>query len=76
MALATALPIAVGSHRRRLAQTDDPALIVLRPDVDMNDDLADIADPGQLVKLHVRVQHAAGLLVHDALFHQRGCRFP
>ena len=29
-------------------------------------------DAGQLVELHVGVQHAAGLLIHDALFDQRG----
>ena len=38
----------------------------------MHDDLADIVDAGQLVELHVGVQHAAGLLVHDALFEESG----
>ena len=63
MALATALPIAAQmADCRRLAQPDHAALVVFRPDVHVHYDLADIADAGQLVELHVGVQHGAGLL--------------
>jgi hypothetical protein len=73
MALATALPMAATTPMaRRLAQPDHAAFIVLRRDVQVHHDLADIGDAGQLVELHVGIQILAGLLVHDALFKQRG----
>src|SRR5208337_5304943 len=54
-----------------LAQTDDATLVARFGDFQVNDDFADIADAGELVKLHVGVQYPADLLIHDALFHQR-----
>src|SRR5208337_3212553 len=50
-----------------LAQTDDAALVSRFGDFQVNDDFADIADAGELVKLHVGVQYPADLLIHDAL---------
>ena len=77
MAFATALPIAVsGLTAGGSPKPDHAALVVLLGDIQMHDNLADVADAGQLVKLHVRIQHAAGLLVHDALFHRARCRCP
>ena len=48
-----------------------PRLSFSGSDVHVHLNIADIGDAGQLVELHVGVQHAAGLRIHDALFDQR-----
>src|ERR1039458_7370428 len=57
---------------RRFAEPDDAALIVDLADIQMDDDIADVLDAGELVELHVGVEHAAGNVVHDAIFKQGG----
>src|SRR5260370_41877385 len=55
----------------RFPKADDAALVMFRRDVHVDGDFADIADACELVELHFGVQHRAGCLIHDALFHQR-----
>src|SRR5262249_11760471 len=56
--------------RGRLADADDAAgLLVLRL-VGPNDDHGDVRGPGQLVPLHVRVEHPAAGRVHDDLLEE------
>src|SRR5487761_1938631 len=55
------------AHRRGFAEADDAPGVVFGRNIHVNQDLADVADAGQLVKFHVGVEHAAGLLIHDAL---------
>src|SRR5207244_9257694 len=50
-----------GGNNGRLAQSDHTAFVVSRTGHHVHHELADIADAGQLVKFHVRVQHAPGL---------------
>ncbi len=59
-----------GRDDRRLTKADDTAseLALRLPHVD--DDFADIAQPGQLVRVEVRVNVAARRVVHDPLFRQ------
>src|SRR5262245_2294243 len=58
-------------HNRRLAQANHPSLVITLAGHHMHDQLSDIAYARQLVELHVGVEHAAGLLVHDLLFVER-----
>src|ERR1035437_7308256 len=57
---------------RRFAEPDDAALVVDLADIQVDDDVADVLDAGELVELHIGVHHAAGGIVHDALFKQGG----
>ena len=73
IALATALPTAAQMPTgRRFAETDDAALVVVLADIHVHDDVADILDAGELIELHIGVHHAAGGVVHNALFEERG----
>ena len=73
IALATALPTAAQMPMAGGSPSPmTPRLSLSVADIHVDDDIADIADAGQLVELHVGVQHAAGGVVHDALFEQRG----
>src|ERR1039457_2069950 len=56
----------------RFAEPDDAALIVDLADIEVDHDIADVLDAGEFVELHVGVQHAAGDVVHDAIFKQSG----
>src|ERR1035437_398717 len=57
---------------RRFAEPDDAALIVDLADIQVDDDIADVLDAGELVELHVGVHHAPGGVVHDPLFIEGG----
>src|SRR4051812_5883767 len=58
-------------NHRRLAQPDDAALVVALAGHHMNLEVADVANPRELIKLHVGVQHPTELLIHDLLFVKR-----
>ena len=70
MALATAVPMAPGiGTDRRLAQRVDAHVAVFAPDD--RDDLRHVDRAGDLVHVHVRVHHRAGLAIEDAVLEQR-----
>src|SRR5215210_1100088 len=60
-----------GRDDRRLAKPYHSALVVAFACHHVNDKLAYVADACQLVKLHVGIEHPAGLCVHDLFFKQR-----
>src|SRR5262249_31318111 len=59
------------ADRGWLAESDNAALIVFGPNVHVNYDVADILDAGELVELHVGVEHAAAGVIEDAFFEER-----
>ena len=59
-----------GTDHRRLAQADHAARAFAFGLVELDDDLADVAQPRQLVVGDFGVQKRAGLGIHDPLFEQ------
>src|SRR5262249_53887039 len=53
-------------------QTDRPPFVVTFASHHVHHQLRNVTDPGQPVKIHIRIQHATGSRVHDFLFVQRG----
>src|SRR5579875_1308820 len=56
---------------RRFAEADHAALVVSWPGHHVNHEFAEVTDGGQLVELHVGVEHDAERLVHHFLLKQR-----
>src|SRR5215510_16059367 len=57
-----------GRDRRRFADADDAAFVVTFARHHVNFEITDVRQPREPVELHVRVEHPAGLRVHDLLF--------
>src|SRR5579859_7758501 len=55
----------------RLAQADGPALVIAFAGHHVDHQLADVADAGEAVEVHVRIEHGAQVYVHDFFFVQR-----
>ena len=71
MALVTALAMAAAVRDRGgLAHADHAAGLLIRGLVGPDDDLGDVGGAGQLVELHVGVEHHARHRVHDPLLEQ------
>src|SRR5215831_12820487 len=60
------------TNRRRLAQTDGPSFVVAFASHHVYNQLRNVTDPRQPVKIHIGIQHAAGSRIHDFLFVQCG----
>src|SRR5215475_1466837 len=56
---------------RRFAYADDAALVVTFARHHVDFEIADVGQSREPVELHVRVEHPAGLSVHDLLFVER-----
>src|SRR5262245_23040137 len=56
---------------RRFAHADDAAFVVTFARHHVNLEIADVGQSRESVELHVRVEHPAGLRVHDLLFVER-----
>src|SRR5262249_26386739 len=60
-----------GRDDRRFAEADDAAAVFAFRFVELDDDVADVAPPGQLVVGDFAVHERAGLLVHDSVVEER-----
>src|SRR5512143_1438424 len=56
---------------RRLTQADDTAVILFLAGDHVDLNLRNVADPSDLVELHVGIYHPPEVLVHDLMFEQR-----
>src|SRR5215510_2393462 len=56
---------------RRFAHADDAAFVVTFARHHVDFEIADVRQSGEPVELHVRIEHPAGLRVHDLLFEER-----